>query len=43
MFGAIRAEFKCLKGYGQNSNVWKDKLRILMFEKTGSEFQSLDT
>ena len=20
MFGAIRAEFKCLKGYGQNSN-----------------------
>ena len=31
MFGGIRSEFQCLKGYGQNSNVWKDKDKIPLF------------
>ena len=28
MFGRIRLEFQCLERYGQNSNVWTDKIRI---------------
>ena len=28
-------------GYGQNSNFWKDRLRILMFGRIRSEFQCL--
>ena len=34
MFGRIRSEFQFLEGKGQNSNVWKDKVRIPMFGKT---------
>ena len=37
MLGGIRHKFKCLKGYGQNSNVWKDKATILMFGRIRSE------
>ena len=32
-FGQIRPEFQCWEGYDQNSNVWKDKVRIPMFGK----------
>ena len=51
MFGRIRSEFQCLVGYGENSNVWKDKaripmfgnkIRIAMFGKLKLEFQCLD-
>ena len=38
MFGKIRSKFQCLDGLGQNSNVWKDKVRIPMFERIGPEF-----
>ena len=31
MFGSIRSELQCLEGYGQNSNVWKNRARIPMF------------
>ena len=31
MFGRIRLEFQCLERYSQNSNVWKDKPKILIF------------
>ena len=41
MFGRIRPEFQCFDGYAQNSNVnvWKDKVRILMFGQICSEFK----
>ena len=42
MFGAIRSEFQCLEELGQNSNVWKGKVRIPMFGKVRSEFQCLE-
>ena len=42
MFGKIRTEFRCLKGYGQNSNVSKDKVRIPMFGRIRSEFKCLE-
>ena len=41
MFGRFRSEFQCLEGLGQNSNVWKDKDRILMFGNIGPKFQGL--
>ena len=41
MFGRIRPEFQCLKGYNQNSNVWKNKGRIPMFGMIRTEFQCL--
>ena len=41
MFRRTRSEFQCLEGLGQNSNVWKDKVRILMFGRIGSKFQGL--
>ena len=31
MFGRIRWEFQCLEGKGENSNVCKDKVGILIF------------
>ena len=31
MFGKISSEFQSLEGSGQNSNVWKDKARIVLF------------
>ena len=33
MFEKIRSKFQCLDGLGQNSNVWKDKVRIPMFQR----------
>ena len=42
IFRMIRSEFQCLEGLDQNSNVWKDKVRIPMIEKIRSEFQSLN-
>ena len=38
MFGKIRKEFQCLKGKGQNRNVWKDKVTIQVFGRIGPEF-----
>ena len=37
--GRIRSEFQCLIKYGQNSNVRKDMVRLLIFTKIGAEFQ----
>ena len=31
MFGTKGPEFQCVERYVQNSNVWKDRARILMF------------
>ena len=31
IFGRIRLEFQCLERYSQNSSVWKDKPKILIF------------
>ena len=42
MFGRKRKQFKGLKGYGQNSSVWKDKVRMLMFKRIRPEFQCLE-
>ena len=42
MFGQIRSEFHGVERKGLNSNVWKDKVRILMFGRIRSEFQRLD-
>ena len=52
MFKGIRPEFQCLGGirsecqslqrYGQNSNVWKNKDRIPMFQKIRTEYQCLE-
>ena len=39
-FGRIRPEFQCLEGQEQNSNVWKDKVRIPMFGRIGPKFKS---
>ena len=49
VFIRIRTEFQCLNRYdqnydiykseGQNSNVFKDKIRVSMFIKIGREFQ----
>ena len=33
MFGRKRQEFQCLKGCDKNSNVWKEKKRILNFKE----------
>ena len=41
MFGKIRPEFQCLERLGKNSNVWKDKARIVMFGKIRPEFKCL--
>ena len=41
MFEKIRPESQCSEGYGKNSSVWKDKVRIIMFGKIGPEFQRL--
>ena len=38
MLEKIRPEFQCLERKGQNSNVWKDKVRIPMFGRIRSEF-----
>ena len=38
MLGRIRSEFVCLEGQSQNSNVWKDKVKILMFERIRQAF-----
>ena len=38
MFEGIRPEFQCLEGYRQNSNVWKERDRILMFGGIRREF-----
>ena len=51
MFEGIKAEFQCLErqdknynleGQDQNDNVSEDKVRILMFRRTRSEFQCLE-
>ena len=39
MFGTIRSEFQSLERLGQNSNVWKGKVRIPMFGRVGPEIQ----
>ena len=41
MFGRIKSEFQCLKALRQNSNVWKDKVRIPMFGRIAPEFPCL--
>ena len=51
MFKKIRKEFQCLKeesrdsnfviGKGRNSNVWQDKVGILIFKRKGWELQCL--
>ena len=41
MFGRIRSEFQCLEGKGQNSSVWKDKVRISMSGQIRTEVQCL--
>ena len=33
MFIKIGPEFQCFEGYDQNSNVWKYRARIPMFER----------
>ena len=33
MFGRVRYEFQYLEGYEKNSNIQKDKRRILMFKR----------
>ena len=38
MFGRIGPEFQCLEGQSQNSNVWKDKVKLLMFERIRQAF-----
>ena len=42
MLKRIRSKFQCLKGEGQNSNVWNDKMRIPMFGRIKSEFKCLE-
>ena len=42
MFGRIRKELQCFKGYGYNSNIWKDKVRIPVFGRIGPDFQCLE-
>ena len=42
MLGRIRSEFQFLEGKGQNSNVWKDKVRIPMSTHIKPEFQCLE-
>ena len=37
MAGTIRSEFQCLEIKGKNSNVSKNKIRIIMFGMTGPE------
>ena len=41
MFGSIRSELQCLEGYGQNSNVWKNRAKIPMFGRPRPEIQCL--
>ena len=41
MFGKIRSELQCLKGLGENTNVWKDKAGIPMFGRIGKEMKCL--
>ena len=42
MRGGTRSEIQCLEGLGQNSNVWKGKVRIPMFGRVGPEIQYLE-
>ena len=42
MFGTMRSKFQCVTKYGQNFNVQKDKMRISMCIKIGSELQSFE-
>ena len=42
MFGKIRTEYQCFERQGQNSDVWKDKTRIVMFGKIRPKFQCLE-
>ena len=37
MFGRIRNEFQYLEGWDKNSNVWKNKRRILIFGRIAKE------
>ena len=41
MFGSIRSEFQCLERLGQNSTIWKEKVRIGKFATIRPEFQYL--
>ena len=41
MFIKLGPEFKCVEGYDQNSHVYKNRARILVFIKVRQEFQSL--
>ena len=38
MFIKIGGEFQPLKAYGRNSNVYKNRAVITIFEKIGQEF-----
>ena len=42
IFRRIRPKCQCLEGYGQISNVSKNRTRILMFEGIKAEFQCLE-
>ena len=41
MFVRIPVEFKCFLKDKNNSNVWKDKKRTLIFKRMGEKFQCL--
>ena len=38
MIQKIKTKFQCFKGKGQNSNVLKEKVTIIMFGRIGPEF-----
>ena len=38
MFERIGLEFQCLQTWGQNSNVYKTRARIPMFERMGPAY-----
>ena len=42
MFGRRSSELQWLKKFGQNTNIWKDKIRILTIKQTGLEFHCLE-
>ena len=42
MWTRIKSKFLCLEGKGQNSNVWKFKTRIPMFQRIRSALECLE-
>ena len=43
MFERIRPDYQCLVGYSQNSSVWKDTVRIIMFWKDRARIPTFGT